>query len=153
MWTGSVDLVRRVRPAMIVPIALILAACVGSAATEPPSATRPVAPERTLRPVATLAPVDPESGLPVIALAALPPEAAATTALIDAGGPFPYDQDGAVFENREGLLPTRERGFYREYTVPTPGSDDRGARRIVAGADGEMYWTADHYDSFAWIDR
>jgi ribonuclease T1 len=101
----------------------------------------------------TLPPMDPESGLPVVDLAALPPEAAATAALIDAGGPYPYSQDGATFENREGLLPTRERGYYREYTVITPGSYDRGARRIVAGADGEMYWTADHYDSFAWIAR
>ena len=115
--------------------------------------TRPVVPERTLLPVATMPPVDPASGLPVVALAALPADVAGTIALIEAGGPFPFDQDGAVFENREGLLPKRERGFYREYTVPTPGSDDRGARRIVAGANGEMYWTPDHYDSFAWIDR
>lgn len=93
------------------------------------------------------------SGLPAVTLADLPPEAAATIALIDAGGPFPYRQDGATFENREGLLPTRPSGYYREYTVVTPGSDDRGDRRIVAGRDGEMYWTADHYDSFAWIDR
>ncbi len=110
-------------------------------------------PARTLRPLATLPPVDDASGLPVVALDALPPEAAITIDLIQAGGPFPATQDGAVFENREGLLPTRERGYYHEYTVPTPGSDDRGARRIVSGANGEMYWTADHYDSFAWIDH
>ncbi len=110
-------------------------------------------PARTLRPLATLPPVDDASGLPVVALDALPPEAAITIDLIQAGGPFPVAQDGAVFENREGLLPNRERGYYHEYTVPTPGSDDRGARRIVTGANGEMYWTADHYDSFAWIDH
>ena len=80
-------------------------------------------------------------------------EARATLLLIDAGGPFPYGQDGAVFQNREGLLPDRAEGHYREYTVPTPGEDDRGARRIVAGANGERYWTADHYASFAWIAR
>ncbi|MGH2476294.1 MAG: ribonuclease domain-containing protein [Candidatus Limnocylindrales bacterium] len=92
-------------------------------------------------------------GLPTVALSALPPEAVDTVGLIEAGGPFPFDQDGAMFENREGLLPDRPRDYYREYTVPTPGSDDRGARRIVTGREGEMYWTADHYDSFAWIAR
>ncbi len=153
MSTVSATLARRARPALIVLVAVVLAACGAPSGSNAPTATRPVTPDRTLQPVATLAPVDPASGLPVSALAALPPEAAETVALIDAGGPFPYEQDGAIFENREGLLPTRERGFYREYTVVTPGSDDRGARRIVAGADGEMYWTADHYDSFAWIDR
>jgi len=96
--------------------------------------------------------VDPASGLPAVALADLPPEARQTLDHIRSGGPFPYRQDGAIFENREGRLPTRESGYYREYTVPTPGADDRGARRIVLGADGEMYWTPDHYDSFAWID-
>ena len=60
---------------------------------------------------------------------------------------------GGTFQNREGLLPDRAEGHYREYTVPTPGEDDRGARRIVAGANGERYWTADHYASFAWIAR
>lgn len=92
------------------------------------------------------------NGLRVLTLAELPPEAANTVALIQTDGPFPFRQDGAVFENREGLLPERLAGYYREYTVPTPGSDDRGARRIVTGSGGEMYWTADHYDSFAWID-
>jgi ribonuclease T1 len=92
-------------------------------------------------------------GLPAVNLADLPPEAAATLALIEAGGPFPYRQDGAVFENREGILPDRSSGYYHEYTVPTPGSADRGARRIVTGENGEMFWTDDHYDSFAWIAR
>ncbi len=118
-----------------------------------PAPTRPLAPVGILPPAATQPSVDDASGLPIVALADLPPEAAETAALIDAGGPFANAQDGAVFENREGILPKRERGYYHEYTVPTPGSDDRGARRIVAGAQGEMYWTADHYDSFAWIDR
>jgi ribonuclease T1 len=97
--------------------------------------------------------VDPASGLRVVRLADLPPEATQVVALIGAGGPFPYRQDGVTFENREGLLPDRRSGYYHEYTVPTPGSPDRGARRIITGADGEMYWTADHYDSFAWIAR
>lgn len=92
--------------------------------------------------------VDPDSGLPWVDPAALPPEARDVLALIDAGGPFPYDQDDEIFGNYEGLLPDHETGYYREYTVETPGSDDRGARRIIAGAAGERYWTADHYASF-----
>jgi ribonuclease T1 len=83
-----------------------------------------------------------------IARAALPPEARATLDRIDQGGPFPYRKDGTTFGNRERLLPLRERGYYREYTVPTPGRRDRGARRIVAGARGERYYTEDHYRSF-----
>ena len=79
---------------------------------------------------------------------ALPPEARATLALIKAGGPFPYAQDGRVFSNREKLLPIQDRGYYREYTVNTPGARDRGARRIVVGGGGEYYYTADHYRSF-----
>lgn len=71
---------------------------------------------------------------------------------IDAGEQLPYEQDGGVFENREGRLPQMPRGYYREYTVPTPGSDDRGARRLVIGAEGEIFYTADHYDSFVRID-
>jgi ribonuclease T1 len=71
---------------------------------------------------------------------------------IDAGEQLPYEQDGGVFQNREGRLPQRPQDYYREYTVPTPGSDDRGARRLVIGAEGETYYTADHYDSFVQID-
>ena len=86
----------------------------------------------------------------------LPPQAQQTLALIRQGGPFPYRKDGTVFGNRERLLPPRPRGYYTEYTVPTPGSRDRGARRIVAGkgstgdpaTSGEYYYTDDHYQSF-----
>lgn len=81
-------------------------------------------------------------------VADLPPEGRATLALIRAGGPFPYQQDGRKFANREELLPRRARGYYREYTVRTPGARDRGARRIVAGSGGEVYYTADHYRTF-----
>ena len=83
----------------------------------------------------------------------LPTEARATLALIKAGGPFPHRQDGSTFGNRERLLPRRERGYYREYTVKTPGARDRGARRIVAGRNGEYYYTEDHYRSFRRIQR
>jgi ribonuclease T1 len=81
----------------------------------------------------------------------LPAEARETLALIRKGGPFPHAQDGRVFSNRERLLPPRKRGYYREYTVKTPGARDRGARRIVAGMGGEFYYTDDHYRSFSKI--
>ncbi|GAA1437571.1 ribonuclease domain-containing protein [Microlunatus lacustris] len=114
------------------------------------------APQTADRPpvVPTTAGTDPESGLPLVALASLPREARQTVALIDRGGPFPYDRDGATFGNRERLLPPRPGGYYREYTVPTPGEDDRGARRIVTGDDDrQLFWTADHYASFARVQR
>jgi ribonuclease T1 len=72
----------------------------------------------------------------------------ATLALIDSSGPFLHAKDGSVFSNREGRLPQRATGYYREYTVETPNSPDRGARRIVAGEGGDIYYTRDHYDSF-----
>ncbi|WP_018530720.1 ribonuclease domain-containing protein [Streptomyces sp. HmicA12] len=83
----------------------------------------------------------------------LPSQAYDTLDLIEAGGPFPYSQDGTVFQNREGVLPSQSTGYYHEYTVITPGSSDRGARRIVTGeASQEDYYTADHYASFDLID-
>jgi guanyl-specific ribonuclease Sa len=84
----------------------------------------------------------------------LPPEAIETLRLIEAGGPFPYDRDGTTFQNREGRLPSHPRGYYREYTVTTPGSRDRGARRIVSGGDPPtvFYYTDDHYRSFRRIE-
>ncbi|MHA7599367.1 guanyl-specific ribonuclease [Alicycliphilus sp. T452] len=89
---------------------------------------------------------------PPIALADLPPQGRATYALIREGGPFPYDKDGSVFGNRERQLPAKKRGYYREYTVRTPGVAQRGARRIVCGgaarAPDACYYTSDHYTSF-----
>jgi guanyl-specific ribonuclease Sa len=92
------------------------------------------------------------SGLPVRAMSELPDEAAGTWRLIEDGGPFPNDEDGTVFGNRERLLPAESSDYYREYTVETPGSDDRGARRIVTGSAGELYYTEDHYSSFVVVD-
>jgi len=87
-----------------------------------------------------------------IALQALPQEARATLEGIHAGGPFPYERDGVVFGNREQLLPLQPRGFYHEYTVPTPGVRSRGARRIVCGGHvtsvSECYYSDDHYRSY-----
>ncbi|GAA4827481.1 ribonuclease domain-containing protein [Streptomyces ziwulingensis] len=84
----------------------------------------------------------------------LPSQAHHTLDLIERGGPFPYAQDGAVFQNREGILPSRSGGYYHEYTVITPGSTTRGARRIVTGEENqEDYYTADHYASFDLVDH
>ncbi|MGH3751584.1 MAG: ribonuclease domain-containing protein [Pseudonocardiaceae bacterium] len=97
------------------------------------------------------------AGLQVRALSQLPPQATQVWQLIQEGGPFPYRQDGTVFGNREGRLPKRQSGFYREYTVPTPGESDRGARRLVTGGPvtsdtAELYYTGDHYESFVVVD-
>jgi ribonuclease T1 len=89
-----------------------------------------------------------KDGLPTVGVGQLPVEAQTTLMLIDKGGPFPYQQDGVVFQNRERLLPAQARGYYHEYTVPTPGSRDRGARRIITGEQAERYYTDDHYRSF-----
>ncbi|MFJ5178051.1 ribonuclease domain-containing protein [Streptomyces griseoviridis] len=93
------------------------------------------------------------AGLTTVRAAALPAEARRTLTLIDRGGPYPYARDGTVFGNHEGLLPRASRGYYHEYTVPTPGSRDRGARRLVTGDEGEVYYTDDHYDSFRAVLR
>lgn len=102
--------------------------------------------------VAGCTPASSDAGLP--SHAGLPPEAIETLALIQRGGPFPYRKDGTTFHNRERLLPLKPRGYYREYTVPTPGARDRGARRIVSGGDPPevFYYTADHYRSFRQIE-
>ncbi len=88
-----------------------------------------------------------------VALSTLPKEAKQTLTLIEAGGPFPYEKDGATFGNFEKLLPLKSSGYYREYTVPTPAANNRGARRIIAGDGGEFYYTGDHYASFQRIEE
>ncbi|MEW2286028.1 ribonuclease domain-containing protein [Streptomyces sp. NPDC047841] len=92
-------------------------------------------------------------GMATVEESRLPAEARRTLALIDQGGPFPYAKDGTVFGNFEGRLPQHRRGYYHEYTVPTPGSPDRGARRIVTGQGGEYYYSGDHYESFRAVLR
>lgn len=87
-----------------------------------------------------------------ITAAELPIEARITLARIRDSGPFPYQRDGVAFGNREGMLPPQARGYYREYTVRTPGSRSRGGRRIICGGDpatlAECYYSDDHYQSF-----
>lgn len=99
--------------------------------------------------VGTTPVAEPARGAPGLP-AFLPQEAQATIALIQRGGPYPYRQDGQVFGNRESLLPRQPRGWYREYTVDTPGLHHRGARRIVTGGNPprEWYYSSDHYRSF-----
>jgi ribonuclease T1 len=115
---------------------------IGGPGSTPGALTSPAASDAT-----------PRSGLPTVAVADLPTGARETLALIDRGGPYPYRQDNTVFANQEGLLPARPRGYYREYTVVTPGSADRGMRRLVLGADGDVYYTSDHYTSFRQVLR
>ena len=93
------------------------------------------------------------SGLATVRYQDLPRQAQDTIRLIDKGGPFPFDRDGITFQNREGILPKKPNGYYHEYTVITPGSSDRGARRIIAGDLAELYYTDDHYDSFREVIR
>lgn len=98
--------------------------------------------------------IDPVSGLPWIDAAALPVQARTVLVQIDRGGPYTYDKDGTTFRNAEGLLPKQPTGFYKEYTVVLPGSNDRGPVRIVVGGTNEFfYWTTDHYETFSRIRR
>jgi ribonuclease T1 len=97
----------------------------------------------------------PAAGVPLgtIVVADLPAQGRDMMRLIDKGGPFKYERDGSVFGNRERILPGRNRGYYREYTVRTPGERSRGARRIVCGGfvatvPDSCYYTDDHYASF-----
>ena len=117
-----------------------------------PTATRP--PTRA-PPTATSVPtrIRSQSGLPVILYNDLPPEAKETIRLIENNGPFPFRQDDSTFQNREGILPRQSRDWYREFTVITPGSRDRGARRIIEGEDGLLFYTDDHYASFREVIR
>jgi ribonuclease T1 len=99
-----------------------------------------------------------EAAPPTVALATLPEQAQQTYRLVLSGGPFPYQKDGTVFGNRERRLPGKARGYYREYTVPTPGAGNRGARRIICGGPqptepDACFYTADHYASFRLIAR
>lgn len=91
---------------------------------------------------------DDSAALASVSISELPPEARSTYQLIQQGGPFPYPRDGVVFSNFERRLPARPRGYYREYTVKTPGVRHRGARRMVCGQPVECYYSDDHYETF-----
>ncbi|WP_329951522.1 ribonuclease domain-containing protein [Streptomyces sp. BE303] len=104
----------------------------------------------TPAPAGTWVPTDP--AMADVCRTGLPVQARDTLGLIAKGGPYPYRSDGIVFENRESRLPRKTSGYYHEFTVVTPGSADRGARRVVTGESGEQFWTADHYATFQEID-
>lgn len=126
---------RRARRPLIALVALVVALAVGYGV-------------RTLQ-GNTGGPAPAATSTATVPLSQLPAQAAATVHLIQRGGPFPYpDNDGAVFHNFEHRLPSEPDGYYHEYTVPTPDSPDRGARRIITGADGEFWYTDDHYETF-----
>lgn len=141
---------RRVSVALIGLLLLVVGGWLGRhALSNPPgSAPQGFAPPAGDRPAAVAS----AAGLPARPLSQLPPQAAAVWRLIQHGGPFPYRQDGAVFGNREARLPPRQAGFYREYTVATPGEPDRGARRLITGGAAELYYTGDHFRSFVAVD-
>lgn len=107
--------------------------------------------DATPRPVSPTPAVVRIKGYPAVAVSALPDEAQYTLKLIAHGGPFPYRQDGAIFQNRERRLPRHPSGYYHEYTVETPGSADRGARRLITGEEGEIFYTDDHYNTFVQV--
>ena len=135
---------RRVSAALVGLLVLVIGGWFGRHALTDPSAEPP----RGDRPAAVAS----AAGLPMQALSQLPPQAGQVWQLIQHGGPFRYRQDGVVFGNREGHLPPRQSGFYHEYTVPTPGAPDRGARRLITGGAAELYYTGDHYVSFVVVD-
>ncbi len=132
--------VRRARRPLVALLALVIALAIGygikasDGGSSGPSATSTASTGR-------------------VALSSLPPAAAATVQLIERGGPFPYpSNDGVVFHNNEHRLPAEPDGYYHEYTVPTPGSSDRGARRMITGRAGEYWYTGDHYETFQRVD-
>jgi ribonuclease T1 len=146
LWDAA-EVTIRIHLAAVLVGLMALTGC--STATQPASPAVPTDAVSAVDPdYGELAPAQPTTGLPTVPVDQLPDEGIDTLELIAAGGPFPYAKDGSTFNNREGLLPQQARGFYAEYTVITPGEDDRGARRIVGGDDGARFYTADHYSSF-----
>ncbi|MFJ4524296.1 ribonuclease domain-containing protein [Streptomyces sp. NPDC088810] len=131
--------VPRALAGLLVCLAVLLTGCAGGSAPASPGTSTSTPPWAR--------------GMATVQESRLPAEARRTLVLIDQGGPFPYAKDGTVFGNFEGRLPEHRRGYYHEYTVPTPGSRDRGARRLVTGQDREVYYTDDHYESFRAVLR
>ncbi|MFD5703419.1 ribonuclease domain-containing protein [Streptomyces lasiicapitis] len=142
----------RIPPRIISVTALAAALLVGGSVT----GTATAAPQTAAasRSIAVTAPAGfSAAAVGDICYSDLPSQAHDTLRLIDKGGPYPYPQDGTVFQNREGILPKQNTGYYHEFTVKTPGSPNRGARRIVTGNEQQDYYTADHYRSFDLVDH
>lgn len=137
---------------VLVGLLLVLVGCSGT--TSAPRPTSALAPDATpAHAVGARFSTDPPADWSgdTIAMGDLPPQALVTLQLVEDGGPYPFRQDDGVFGNREGLLPDRPSGTYREYTVVTPGSPDRGARRLVVADGRDVYYTDDHYQSFRFM--
>ncbi|ACU74850.1 guanine-specific ribonuclease N1 and T1 [Catenulispora acidiphila DSM 44928] len=133
---------RRVQPLVVLLLAILLALA-GCGASSGKSSSSSASSSSLLKP----------AGMATVAEASLPAEARDVIKRIDDGGTFQYRQDGVTFQNRERRLPSEPSGYYREYTVVTPGAADRGARRLILGHNGELYYTPDHYRSFLWVVR
>ncbi len=149
MPSSLLQRIQRRRPllALIILLLLLVGGYVARAAQDHGSPSSGPSVSASVRPGATSS----RSGAQV-ALSSLPVQARQTVTLIQHGGPFPYSHDGIVYQNREKQLPTEPAGYYHEYTVVTPGSDDRGERRVVTGKDGRFWYSDDHYASFRQID-
>jgi len=139
---------------LIAAVTLATTATFGSVTTVASGSAAYAAPAPT---TAAVSVVSSPAAVDTCALSSLPPEASDTLDPINSGGPLPYAQHAAVFSNREGILPSESSGYYHEYTVITPGSPDRGARRLVGGGakttPEHVYYTADHYSSFCEVDE
>ncbi|MEU9403909.1 ribonuclease domain-containing protein [Streptomyces sp. NPDC048242] len=155
---GPSRFVPRVFAGLLVALSVLLAGCADpGAGTAPPAVTRTTVAATSSAAVSsgpsTASVPAWAKGMATVPASRLPVEARRTLALIDRGGPYPYTRDGVVFGNYEGLLPKHQRGYYHEYTVPTPNSRTRGARRIITGQGTEFYYTDDHYNSFRAVLR
>ncbi|MFI6341167.1 ribonuclease domain-containing protein [Streptomyces sp. NPDC050535] len=137
--------VPRLLSGLVILFGVLLMGCASTDTSTSPTVTSTVLSDVSAPPWA--------GDLATVPASRLPAEARETLALIDDGGPFPYARDGAVFGNFERELPRQQRGYYHEFTVRTPGESDRGARRIVTGEGGEIYYTDDHYKSFRAVLR
>ncbi|MEV0279906.1 ribonuclease domain-containing protein [Streptomyces sp. NPDC050610] len=148
--------VRALTAALAALLLLLLPACSSDKQTNSPSSRSSSAhhPAASSKPGSTAAGTpDWAKGMKTVRTDRLPGEARKTLQLIDKGGPFPYAKDGTVFGNYEKRLPKQKRGYYHEYTVPTPGARTRGAQRIITGDHEERYYTGDHYKTFEAVTR
>ncbi|MEV0265506.1 ribonuclease domain-containing protein [Streptomyces sp. NPDC050617] len=144
--------VRALTAALAALLLLLLPACSSDKQTDRTSSSSHHAAASSQPGSAAGAP-DWAKGMKTVRTDRLPAEARKTLQLIDKGGPFPYSKDGTVFGNYEKRLPKQKRGYYHEYTVPTPGARNRGAQRIITGDHEERYYTADHYKTFEAVVR
>ncbi|MEU7045092.1 ribonuclease domain-containing protein [Streptomyces varsoviensis] len=147
--------VRALTAALAALLLLLLPACSSDKQKDSAASSAPSSSSSSAHHPGSTGGGDPDwaKGMKTVRTDRLPEEARKTLQLIDKGGPFPYPKDGTVFGNYEKRLPKQQRGYYHEYTVPTPGARTRGAQRIITGDHQERYYTADHYKTFAAVVR